>query len=455
MDRRAFVRGFAATGAAIGAPAGLGALLPPAARAQPAVPVPILIRGARVFEGTGPDLLDGADVLLEGGVVAGVGAGLAAPDGARVIDADGRVLMPGLTDAHTHLMMQDLPVAALMTSTLDYLTLVGARAAEEMLLRGFTTVRDMGGPVFGLKRAIDQGLIPGPRIYPSGATISQTSGHGDFRFPSEIPAETGALTPAERMGFTIIADGVPEMLKRAREILRMGASQIKVMAGGGVSSSFDPLDTRQYSHEEMAAAVDAARGWNTYVAVHAYTPAAVQAALAAGALSIEHGQMIDEATATMIAERGAWLSLQPFLDDEDANPQPEGSINRLKQREMMRGTPVAYGLARSLGLKTAFGTDTLFARASGPRQGAKLAKLRQWYEPWEALRMATHDNHRLFKLSGPRDPYPGEAGAIRPGAHADLILVDGNPLEDLGLVANPDANFPLILKAGRAVKDRL
>jgi len=428
----------------------LGAL-PASAQA----PARTLIINVHVFDGRSPARLENASVLIEGRLIAEVSAGEIDPDGAVVIDGAGRTLMPGLSNAHTHIMMQDLTLPVLLTSGLDYLTIVGARAAEAMLMRGFTTVRDMGGPVFGLKRAIDQGLVPGPRIYPSGATISQTSGHGDFRSALEIPAEAGVLTPPERMGATIIADGVPEMRKRAREVLRMGASQIKVMAGGGVSSSFDPLDVRQYSHAEMTAAVDAAEAWNTYVAVHAYTPKAVRAAIEAGVQCIEHGQMIDEETARLMAERGVWLSLQPFLDDADANPQPEGSPNRIKQLLVSGGTARAYALAKEHGIKTAWGTDTLFNPRGGARQGAELAKLGRWYAPWEVLKMATHDNHALFKLSGPRDPYPEPNGVIEPGAYADLILVDGNPLDDLDLVADPETHFDLIMKDGVIYKNAL
>jgi imidazolonepropionase-like amidohydrolase len=235
-------------------------------------------------------------------------------------------------------MFQAIPVMAGLTSDLGYVTLVSAHEAENQLMRGFTTVRDLGGASFSLKKAIDTGLYHGPRIYPSGATISQTGGHGDFGLPTDVPRQIGGpLSYIERAGMTIIADGADQVLLRTREQLRQGASQIKVMAGGGVSSNYDPLDVAQYTEREIRAAVEAAENWGTYVTVHAYTPKAIQTALKAGVKCIDHGQMIDETTMQMLAEKGAWLSLQPFIDD-GKSPFPEGSANRKKQLEMYNGT---------------------------------------------------------------------------------------------------------------------
>ena len=254
----------------------------------------------------------------------------------NVIDGTGRTLMPGLIDAHAHTMMSDIPLSALLTADLGYITLVQGQAATQQLMRGFTAVRDVGGPSFGLKRAIDEGVIPGPRIWPAGAMISQTSGHGDFRSPThDLPRGiSGHLHYSEWYGFTVIADGRPEVLRAVREQLMKGASQIKVMAGGGVASNYDPLDVVQYSEDEMRAAVEAAAAWNTYVAVHTYTPAAIQQAIRAGVKCIEHAQLVDEETVQMAVKAGVWLSLQPFLDDEDAIALPEGSPNRQKALQM-------------------------------------------------------------------------------------------------------------------------
>jgi len=313
----------------------------------------------------------------------------------------------------------------------------------------------MGGASFSLKKSIDQGLSKGPRIYSSGAIISQTGGHGDFGFPTDVPREIGSLSYIERSGMTIIADGVDQVLMRTREQLRSGASQIKLMAGGGVSSNYDPLDVTQYTEAEMRAAVDAAAAWNTYVTVHAYTPEAIQQAIRAGVKCIEHGQLADDATVKIMADKGIWWCLQPFLDDEDATPFPEGSANRKKQLQMMEGTDNAYKLAKKYNIKTAFGTDCLFDARIASRQGAQLVKLVHWYTPFEVLKMATSTNGELLALSGPRNPYPNKLGVIEEGAYADMILVDGNAIQNIKLIEDPEKNFLLIMKDGIIYKNTI
>jgi len=373
-----------------------------------------------------------------------------------IIDGKGNFLMPGLIDAHVHTMMESISMQAAMMADIGYLTLLAANAAEKQLLRGFTSVRDLGGNSFSLKTAIDQGLTKGPRIYPSGATISQTGGHGDFGMPTDVPRQIGGpLSYMEKTGMTIIADGADQVLMRTREQLRQGASQIKLMAGGGVASNYDPLDVAQYSDEEFKAAVLAAENWGTYVTVHAYTPKAILSAVNAGVKCIDHGQLMDEPTARLLAEKGVWLSLQPFLDDEDANPFPEGSSNRKKQIEMSNGTANAYTLAKKYKIKTAFGTDNLFDPKLAERQGAKLAKLVKWHTPYEVLKMATSTNAELLAMSGPRNPYPNKLGVIEEGAYADMILVDGNPLQNIKLIEDPTKNFLLIMKDGVIYKNAI
>jgi imidazolonepropionase-like amidohydrolase len=260
------------------------------------------------------------------------------------------------------------------------------------------------------------------------------------------------LSRGEKLGVGAIADGVDEVLRATREQLMQGASQIKVMAGGGIASGYDPIDVTQYSEAEIRAAVGAASDWGTYVAVHAYTPRAIQRSIAAGVLCIEHGQLMDEATAAMMADRGIWLTLQPFLDDEDAIPYPEESASRAKQLEVAAGTDRAYELAIQYDLKLAWGTDTLFDPVLTAKQGKQLAKMTRWFTPAEALTMATATNAELLALSGPRNPYPGMLGVVAEEALADLLLVDGDPLEDLTLVADPERNFLVIMKDGRIYK---
>ncbi|SIN73243.1 metal-dependent hydrolase family protein [Algoriphagus halophilus] len=417
----------------------------------------ILITNAKIFDGTNK-LVEGKDVLIQGNKIAQIAEGImiTQDENSTIIDAQGRTLIPGLTDAHWHIMHAHIASMQIFVNEIGYLTLVGAEAAEATLMRGFTTIRDLGGPVFGIKKMIDEGRIVGPRIYPSGAYITQTSGHGDFRFPTAMTRKDGReLLDGELMGWTKIADGVPQVIRRVRENLMSGATQIKVMAGGGVASLSDPLDVRQYTLDEMKAAVEVAASWNTYVAVHAYSDVAVRGALEAGVQSIEHGQMIVEETAKLIKEHDAWLSLQPILNDEDAIPFPEGSFEQQKYLTMTAGTEKAYELAKKYDLKVAFGTDLQNGPEIAAKQGKSLAKLLRWYEPWEVLKMATSTNYELFKMSGPRDPYPGENGVIKEGALADLLLVDGNPLENLDLIADPDNNLKIIMKDGKIYKNTL
>ena len=303
----------------------------------------------------------------------------------------------------------------------------------------------------GIKQAIDEGAIQGPRIFPAGAFISQTGGHGDFRLPNETPrGVAGHLSYGEIVGAAIIADGEAEVLRGAREVLRRGASQLKLMAGGGCASNYDPLDVTQYTEAEMRAAVQVAENWGTYVTVHAYTPRAIRIAVAAGVRCIEHGQLIDEETVALLAEKDIWWCLQPFLDDEDAIPLPPA--NRAKFLQMVAGTDTAYKLAKKHKVKLAFGTDTLFDAKLASRQGAQLAKLTRWFTPAEVLQQATIRNAELLAMSGPRNPYPGRLGVVAEGALADLILIDGDPIADISLIARPEETFAAIIKEGRLVK---
>jgi len=289
------------------------------AMAEEAKPEPsVLITNANIFDGTSEKLADGMSVLVEGNKIAKIAKSITAQAGATVIDAKGKVLMPGLIDAHYHPMMAALPLNDLLSSPDGWINLAAAKNAELFLMQGFTTLREASGNSFSLKRAIDQGLYPGPRIYPTGPMISQTSGHADYRPFTAVPSEPDdQLMYISRNGYAAVADGVPEVMKRTREALRMGASQVKLAAGGGVASSYDPIDVAEYTYDELKAAVDVADTWNTYVMVHVYTSKAIQTAVRAGVKSIEHGQMMDEAAAEMMAENGTWLCLQPFLDDED------------------------------------------------------------------------------------------------------------------------------------------
>lgn len=425
------------------------------AQTRPETPgAALLISDVSVFDGKSENLREHLYVLVRGNRIEAVSTtrpALAAGEPVTVIDGAGRVAMPGLIDNHWHAMFVAASAEQVVFGDPALTTLIAAKEAKATLMRGFTSVRDMAGSVFGLKAAIDQGLVDGPRIWPSGAIISQTGGHGDFRPLVDIPSAPGDKLPQfVQVGHAAVADGQAEVLRRSREQLMRGASQIKLAAGGGVVSSFDPIDVAQYNLDEIKAAVSAADNWNTYVTVHAYTPKAIQTAVDAGVKCIDHGHLMDEATAKLMAANGTWLSAQPFGDDD------AGAGHGSKMEAVNHGTDTLYALAKKYRLKTAFGTDIMFNPAGGGQdQNKLLVKLSRWYSPFEALKMATADNAELLALSGPRNPYPGKLGVIEPGALADILLVNGNPLANLQLLADPQKNLALIIKDGRIVKNAL
>lgn len=451
ISRRLFLGGAAA------ALAPFAAMRPGGAFAQSAAAEnrPVLFTNIRLFDSAGRRMREGVSILVRGKKVEALLAAAETVEGADVIDCGGRLAMPGLIDTHWHCMLCAVPMMVAMTADVGYLYLAAAKEAGNTLMRGFTSLRDAGGPAFALKRAIDEGMVAGPRIFPSGAMISQTSGHGDFRMRYEVPRDPAApLSHAEVMGAAAIADGEAEVLRRAREQLMLGATQIKMMAGGGVSSPYDPLDTTQYSEAELRAGVGAAEDWGTYVMVHAYTPRAIQRAIRSGVKSIDHGQLADDRTVRMMASEGVWWSLQPFLADEDANVYADPA-SRAKQMEVSEGTVQAFALAKRHRVKTAWGTDLLFAPQNLPNQARHLAKLTRFYDPLDLLALATGDNGQLLALSGPRNPYDGALGVIAPGAMADILIADGDPTSSLDFLTDPEANLKIIMKDGRIHKDTL
>ncbi len=439
------------TAAVLGMFAGFG-LAPRDARGQ-TPGRPILLTNLRLFDGETLSMRAGLEILVVGDRIQALPPAGQGPGDAQRIDCGGRAVIPGLIDAHWHATLAAVSQVAALTQDIGLVHLIAGREAGATLMRGFTTVRDVGGPAFGLKLAIDRDIVAGPRIFPSGAMISQTGGHGDFRLLHELPRFPD--TPpsyVERQGVALVADGTDAVLRAAREQLMKGASQLKIMAGGGVASLYDPLDATQYSEREMRTVVETAADWGTYVCAHVYTSQGIRRAITAGVRSIEHGQLADEETVRMMADNGVWWSLQPFLADEDSNAYSDPR-QVAKQREVAEGTIRAFELARRHRVNFAFGSDILFNPRGGALQGRNLAKFARFMPPLEALHKATGAAGALLALSGERAPYRGPLGVIRPGAMADLLVVDGDPSRDLAFLDDPASALRLIMKGGRIVKE--
>jgi imidazolonepropionase-like amidohydrolase len=423
---------------------------------EPSLDKVILINNVQIFNGKDEKTTMG-NVLVVNNLISKISTSAIVTNknsNTTIIDGKGKFLMPGMIDAHWHSFMSANTMTELMSSETSYLFFRASNESNNTLLRGFTTVRDLGGPVFGLKKAIDQNLINGPRIYPSGAMISQTSGHGDFRMIYDMPRMSTTTIPRpEAMGVSVIADGTYEVTVATREQLRQGASQIKVMAGAGVSSLYDPLDVVQYSQEELKAAVDAAKDWGTYVAVHVYTSEGIKRAIEAGVKCIDHGHLMDEETIKLIADKGIWLSMQPFGEGQGATHSDPSQVS--KGEQVSQGTDKVYKWAKKYNVKLAWGTDLLFNPKNTPQQLTRLTAMKKWFSNYEILKMVTHDNAQLCALSGARNPYPNKLGVIEEGAYADMLLIDGDVIKNIDLLGDPLKNLLLVVKDGVVYKNSL
>ena len=416
-----------------------------------------LITGARIFDGTSPELIEGQDVIVQDGIISEIGPDLEAPETARVIDAAGRVMTPGFIDMHYHLSLCSVPVADMAGSyapDLDYIGIKAAQAAEDALLRGFTSLRDVGGASWGAKLAADRGEIAGPRVWPSLRAISQFGGHGDanprFMNPREFGGPENNL---ERLGYSRIVNGRDAVLVAARENLKRGASQIKMHLAGGVGTEFDPIDGRQFILEEIEAAVEVAEGFGTYVTAHVYTVDGIKQAIAGGVRSIEHGNLINEEIAREMAEKSIWLSPQ-VLVYRTFSPDL-GPVRLAKGRMVEAGLDSMFTLAKEHGIKIVFGTDVVVNPTACADQNKEFAARLDWFTPAEILTQATANSGELLQLSGDRSPYPGIVGQIVKGAHADILLIDGNPLEDISILEDHDTVLDLIMKGGTIYKNEL
>jgi imidazolonepropionase-like amidohydrolase len=430
--------------------------------AQEESPKPqVLFTNVNVFDGKSDTLAEGMSVLVEGNLIKNVAKGdIDAGPNATVIDGGGRTLMPGLIDTHQHLMITHGGPTDYKSKIDPYMNAYqSSYEAERMLLKGFTTIRDVGGPSVSLGKAIDQGLVIGPRIYSSQGAITATSGHMDFRNYNEYhPNMQGAgVTDAwlAMLGWAFIADGPAEVRRATREALRFGATQIKVMAGGGVASLYDPLESVGYSEAEFRAAVEAATDYDTYVAIHAYNDESVRRAIRAGVLDCVHCHLVNEETVKMMAKAGMWLG---------SLSKPPGLLeiswftdeNRRKARTILTGYDNVMGWAKKHGLKIAFGTDAAGGKAMFDGQLLEFKAREKHFTPAEMLKQATSNSAELLAMSNSRNPYKaGPLGVIQKGAYADILLYDGNPLEDIGIVINPEKHLKVIMKDGKIYENTL
>lgn len=406
----------------------------------------IALCNAALFDSRAGLMRPGATVVVEGAFIAGVEFGAVKVDDAEVHDLAGKALLPGLIDAHVHVTAVSHDVLRLALTPPSLITAQAKDVLEGMLSRGFTTVRDAAGADFGLAEAVERGLFAGPRLFISGQPLSQTGGHGDVRPKG---ARSMICTCAGLGLYGAIADGVGEVRKAARDQLRNGASQIKVMAGGGVMSPTDPIEGTQYSMEELRAACEEAEAAGTYVMAHAYSPRAIERAVRAGVRSIEHGNLLDEAAARTMKACGAWLV--PTLATYAALAEEAGGLGvSPEQLEKLRKVQdrgiEAIRIAKAEGVPIAFGTDLLGHMHA--RQATEFALRAAALSPVEILQGATSIAADLLRQSG-------KIGVIAPGAFADLVVVEGDPTQGLQMLTAPGKGPSAVMKNGRFFSNRL
>ena len=406
-----------------------------------------LFSGGRFLDPRRDELREGISVLIEGGTVKEISERPLKASTAQHIDLAGRTLMPGLIDAHIHVVLTEVDLQRLSGVPLTLFAAKASASMHAMLMRGFTTLRDTGGADWGIKAAAEQGLFLGPRLFISGQPISQTGGHADFRLRTQTEifcACCSGLTWSSR-----IADGVPEMVKAVRDELRKGADQIKIMVSGGVASQADPLESLQFRMDEIEAAVEEAERWGTYVCAHAYSAKAIERAVKGGVRTIEHGNLIDQATAKLMAEKGAYIVPTLVTYDSLKRRGPEYGLSSysLKKNELVLEAGVrSLEICRAAGVKIGFGSD-LLGQLQNDHCNEFLIRS-QAMRPQEIIRSATLVNAEILRQEG-------KLGELVAGAHADLLVVDGDPYRDLSVFQPERDKIAAIMLAGRFVKNRL
>jgi imidazolonepropionase-like amidohydrolase len=407
----------------------------------------VLFSNAAVLDVDAGRRLEGQSVLVEDERIVDVSAGEIRAPGAQHLDVGGRTLMPGLIDAHVHVSITTMNLASMASRPATLVALEAGRVLEGMLRRGFTSVRDAGGADRGLAQAVERGLVQGPRLFYAGRVLSQTGGHGDFGSISDAPQLCACQIRSS--GFSHVADGVDAVRKAAREELRRGAHHVKIMASGGVASPSDPIWNLQYSSGEMRAIVEEAAGWRTYAMAHAYTPEAITRAVDAGVRTIEHGNLLDDATARRMAEAGAYLVptlVTYFAIDELGRQLGFPEVSQRKVKDVLEAGLASLEIAAKAGVPMGFGTDLL--GETHDQQSREFSLRGQVLPPAQVLRSATLVNAEILGRSG-------ELGVVAPGALADLLVVDGDPLANLSLLEEQGKHLSVIMKAGQLVQNQL
>ena len=407
----------------------------------------ILFRNFRMLDPERDEIAEGQEILVEGDTIREVSGRPVKAPGASVVDCGGRTLMPGLIDCHVHVVLSEVVIRQLENVPLTLMTARASALMRAMLDRGFTTVRDTGGADWGLKAAVEQGLIEGPRMFISGKALGPTGGHCDMRRRTDAGARCHCCNA---LVFAMaIADGDAEVRKAVREEMRQGCDQVKIMMSGGVASPYDPLDSLQFSPAEVMAAVEEAHAFGRYVCAHAYTSEAIARAAQAGVRTIEHGNLIDDATARLMAEKGMLLIanlVTYYAMRERASTFGMPPEMLAKNELVIEGGLRSLEICKRAGVPVAYGTDLLGQLQV--EQSREFVLRSEVLAPLEIVRSATLIGARVLRMEG-------KLGCLRPGAFADLLVIDGNPLKDLGLFQAADKSLVAIMKGGRFHRNRL